>query len=395
MSCTSNNAHIPEILGALLVGSAVIMLHPQGNKDIIYISNVLQQKQVSYMQTVPEYLKYILEFVLKYDCLKFNTLRKINIRNNINTIQSIEKLYNNLCKNVHMWTSYGSTETAIDFIYPLPNYKCIILDEFLQSVTTGQIGELFVRGAGTFAAYLGHNDLTKRVFVDIDHELFFRTGDLARMDNKGLLYYKAKKDHQSKLHGHYIDLSEIEQCLFEHTFVSACVVIILDDNCLVAYIQSSDIDENQLRERCQSRLPSHMIPSVFVILEQLPLNENGKIDRKLLPKHPLSAMMNVNQSNLLVLTPLEKSLRCIFSKVFNNELLDVNTPFGEIGGTSLNVLHMIRLIRYQIGVEIDPNLVFNYPSVRQLAHAIKPLLSLNDELSIISETSSSTVDLFV
>ncbi|CAF1537200.1 unnamed protein product [Adineta ricciae] len=340
MSCTSNNTHIPEILGALLVGSAVIMLHPQGDKDIIYISTVLQQKQVSYMQTAPEYLNYMLEFLLKYDCLKFNTLRKINIRNNINTIPSIEKLYNNLCKDVNMWNSYGSTETAIDFTYhfidindkkailpigyPLCNYKCIILDEFLQSVTTGQIGELFVRGAGTSAAYLGHNDLTTRVFVDIDHELFFRTGDLVRMDNKGLLYYRRNQDHQSKLHGHYIDLNEIEQCLFEHTLVSACVVFILHDTCLVAYIQSSNIDENQLREYCQSRLPPHMIPSVFVILEQLPFSQNGKIDRKLLPTPPLSAMTNVNQSDLLLLTPLENALRCIFSEVFKRE--SMSTP---------------------------------------------------------------------
>ncbi|CAF1439366.1 unnamed protein product [Adineta ricciae] len=409
MSCASNSIHIQEIIGTLIVGSAVIMLHPRGNKDVTYISNVLQQKQVSCMQTIPERFDSVLKFLLEYDCIKFNTLRNINIRNITSTIQSIKELCSNLFNNVHIWNSYSSTETMVDFLYhlidlndkksifsigyPFSNYKCIILDKYLQPITIGQIGELFVGSVDIFTAYLERNDLTTKVFIDIDNEVFYRTGDLVRRDNRGLLYYKGKKNRQTKFHGHDVDLNEIEQCLLEHISISASIVIILDDSCLTAYVQSSGIDENQLREYCESRLSYHMVPSVFVILEQLPLNENGKVDRELLPTPSLSAITNADQSDSMLLTPLEKDLQCIFSEVFDDELPNLNMSFTEMGGTSLNVLHMIYLIRQQLGIEIDATLVFNYPSIRQLAQVVKPLLSLDDESSIISKTSAAPVDL--
>ncbi|CAF4344581.1 unnamed protein product, partial [Adineta steineri] len=101
------------------------------------------------------------------------------------------------------------------------------------------------------------------------------------MDNNGLLHYHGRKDHQIKLHGQRIELGEIERCLLRAS-ISACVVIKWNDDHLVAYVQSSShINEEQLRQHCQYYLPPHMIPSFFIILDKLPLNANGKIDRKL------------------------------------------------------------------------------------------------------------------
>ncbi|CAF5181234.1 unnamed protein product, partial [Rotaria sp. Silwood1] len=110
----------------------------------------------------------------------------------------------------------------------------------------------------------------------------YRTGDLVRMDKSGLLHYQGRKDFQIKLHGQRIELGEIERCLL-NTSITACVVIKWDDDHLIAYVQGSDIDEEQLRKHCQSHLPPHMVPSLFIVLDKLPLNANGKIDRKHLP----------------------------------------------------------------------------------------------------------------
>ena len=109
------------------------------------------------------------------------------------------------------------------------------------------------------------------------------------MDKNGLLHYRGRKDHQIKLHGQRIELGEIERCLLD-TSISACVVIKWGDDHLVAYVQSSDVNEKQLRDHCQSHLPPHMIPSIFIILEKLPLNVNGKVDRKLLPSPDFSQL---------------------------------------------------------------------------------------------------------
>ena len=110
------------------------------------------------------------------------------------------------------------------------------MDDFLQSVVIRQEGELCVGGVGVFAGYCGHDELTAKALIEIDGILFYRTGDLIRMDNNGLLHFITRKDFQIKLHGQRIELGEIERCLFD-TSISGCVVIKWGDDHLVAYVQ--------------------------------------------------------------------------------------------------------------------------------------------------------------
>ncbi|CAF4320686.1 unnamed protein product, partial [Adineta steineri] len=174
------------------------------------------------------------------------------------------------------------------------------MNQYLQSSATAQEGELCVGGVGVFAGYLDRDDLTAKALVEIDGELYYRTGDLVTIDKNGLLYYQGRKDHQIKLHGQRIELGEIERCLLNITSISACVVMKWNDDYLVAYVQSSDINEQQLREHCQSHLPPHMVPSIFIILDKLPLNSNGKTDRKLLPSPHFSSVHLTNTIELFL-----------------------------------------------------------------------------------------------
>ncbi|CAF4277247.1 unnamed protein product, partial [Rotaria sordida] len=176
-----------------------------------------------------------------------------------------------------------------------------------------------------------------------------------------------------KLHGQRIELGEIEQCLL-NTLISACVVIKWDDDHLVSYVQSTNIDVEELRKHCQSHLPPHMIPSIFVVLEKLPINANGKIDRKLLPAPQFSLLTNIDQTDVIPLTPLEEHLQRIFSEAFHNESPNVNMPFGQLGGTSLDVIRALMLIQQEICTKVDVGLLFANPSIRQLARVIEPLL---------------------
>jgi non-ribosomal peptide synthetase-like protein len=264
----------------------------------------------------------------------------------------------------------------------MPNYQSVILDGFLQNVIINQEGELFVGGVGVFAGYLGRDDLTEKALIDIDGELFYRTGDLVRMDNNGLLHYQGRKDHQIKLHGQRIELGEIERCLLNKS-ISACVVIKWSDDHLVAYVQSSDVDEKQLREHCLSHLPPHMIPSIFIILDKLPLNANGKIDRKHLPIPQFSTITNTEPTESLPLTSLEEQLRGVFIEAFHIESPDIHMSFGQMGGTSLDAIRALWLIRQEVCTKIDAGLLFSNPSIRQLARVIEPLLIVHEDLSII------------
>ncbi len=236
---------------------------------------------------------------------------------------------------------------------PLPNYHCIIQDAYTQPVIIGQEGEVLMAGVGIFAGYLGRDDLTEKAIIEIDGELFYRTGDLVRMDNNGLLHYLGRKDYQIKLHGQRIELGEIERCLFQ-TSISACVVIKWGDDHLVSYVESSHMDERQLREHCRSHLPPHMIPSIFIVLEKLPLNTNGKIDRKCLPSPDLSSMTlsSARETN----TPrnqLEEHVHDVWCQVLRCDGQQISTTksFFTIGGHSLLFIELYH--RYQSIFDFD------------------------------------------
>jgi hypothetical protein len=229
---------------------------------------------------------------------------------------------------------------------PFSNYKCLVMDKFSQSVIIGQEGELVVGDVGVFAGYLQRADLTERARFEIDDELFYRTGDLVRLDNNGFLHYRGRKD-QIKLHGQRIELGEIERCLL-NTSITACVVIKWGDDHLIAYVQSSNIDEKQLREYCQLHLLPHMIPSIFIVLQQLPLNANGKVDRKLLPSPNLSSLTlsSPNEPN----TPnnqLEERVHDVWCQILRciGKQIPTTVNFFSIGGHSLLFIELYH--RYQ------------------------------------------------
>jgi arthrofactin-type cyclic lipopeptide synthetase C len=127
-----------------------------------------------------------------------------------------------------------------------------------------------------------------------------------------------------------------------------------------------------------------MIPSRFIILELLPLNENGTINRKLLPVSHCSSLPNANDINLTPLTPLEEKLQCIFSEVFDNESPNINMSFIQMGGKSLDAIRIRSLIRERIGIQIDASFIFTSSSIRQFARTIEALPLSDDKSSMKS-----------
>ena len=237
-----------------------------------------------------------------------------------------------------------------------------------------------MRGVGIFAGYLGNYDLTAKALIEIDSQLFYRTGDLVTMDNNGLLHYQGRKDHQIKLHGQRIELGEIERCLLNITSISACVVMKWNDDYLVAYVQSSHVTEEQLRQHCQSHLPPHMIPSIFIILDKLPLNPNGKIDRKLLPPPHFSSVHLTNNKQLLLPTnDIELSIHQIWCDIFKQNQISTDTNIFTIGGHSLLVMQLFH--QYKIEFHLETNTLsisnlFQHPTIIHHAQLIQQSINI-------------------
>ncbi|CAF4388527.1 unnamed protein product, partial [Adineta steineri] len=182
----------------------------------------------------------------------------------------------------------------------------------------------------------------------------------------GLLHYQGRKDHQIKLHGQRIELGEIERCLLSTISISACVVMKWKDDYLVAYVQSSDISEQELRQHCQSHLPPHMIPSMFIILDKLPLNPNGKIDRKQLPSpdFSLSTLLSSDKSDT-PLSQFEEHIHTIWCQVLHSNQNNISgtTSFFSVGGHSLLFIELYH--HYQSVFNFDTHSLSIAPFLQQ------------------------------
>ncbi|CAF3720968.1 unnamed protein product [Adineta steineri] len=377
------------------ISSAMVNKDVDGSVDMDQLSNVIVR---------PDNIAYIIFTSGSTGAPKANfndnplvTIRSLSIGGEIVTQKLIYHLKSYVEKTCYMWDVYGPAETTMLSTFYLidstsdhldvpigsllANYQCKIFDVYLQPVSIGKEGELCVGGVGVFAGYLGRNDLTARALVEIDGELFYRTGDLVRIDNNGLLHYQGRKDHQIKLHGQRVELGEIERCLLNITSISACVVMKWNDDYLVAYVQSSDINEQGLREHCQSHLPPHMIPSIFIILEKLPLNQNGKVDRKQLPSPDFSpsTFLSSDKSD----TPLnqfEERIHTIWCQVLHHNENQISTTisFFSAGGHSLLFIELYH--RYQSVFNFDAHslsigLFLQQPTIRQHAQLLQTLSS--------------------
>ncbi|CAF3869628.1 unnamed protein product [Adineta steineri] len=383
MTRCSFDIHVQEILGTLLVGGTLIMLQPGGTIDFDYLSEVLQKKQITYLHTVPSLLHSFFTSIEKSNSSNvLKHLRSLCSSGEPFSVPLIALIVKIGITNCITWNLYGPAEATIDCTVhrvdvindtqsisigrPLFNYRCIIMNQYLQSSAINQEGELFVGGVGVFVGYLGRDDLTVKALVEIDGQLFYRTGDLVRIDNNCLLHYQGRKDHQIKLHGQRIELGEIERCLLNITSISACVVLKWNDDYLVAYAQSSHMNEEQLRQHCQSHLPPHMIPSIFIILEKLPLNQNGKIDRKLLPSphYSSSTMSSLSELDKPV-NQMEKNVYDIWCQVLehNRRHISTTTNFLTIGGHSRLFIELYH--RYQSVFNFDAHTLSIVPFLQQ------------------------------
>ncbi|UJR06585.1 hypothetical protein I4U23_010869 [Adineta vaga] len=215
---------------------------------------------------------------------------------------------------------------------------------------------------------------------------FYRTGDLAKTNHNGRIYYQGRKDFQIKLHGQRIELGEIERCLLSITSISTCVVVKWGEDHLVAYVQSSVVSEKELHEYCQSHLPPHMIPSYFIILDKLPLNPNGKIDRKRLPS-PDSLVLSstkLNNTNDLVepTNKIESIIHHIWCDLLKQKQISTNTNIFSIGGHSLIIMQLLHHYKVEFRLEINSIAItdlFQHPTIIDHAKLIHQIL--NTELS--------------
>ncbi|RKI15222.1 non-ribosomal peptide synthetase [Corallococcus sp. AB030] len=290
---------------------------------------------------------------------------------------------------------YGPTECTVDATAcafdasasptigrPLSNVRAYVLDKSLRPVPVGVAGELFLGGEGVARGYLNRPDLTAERFIPdafsaIPGARLYRTGDVARWRADGMLDYLGRADFQVKVRGFRIELGEVEAALLKHPQVHAAVVLaredIPGDKRLVAYVVPTEGTDSApttdvLKDWLKQLLPEHMRPSTFLVLEALPLNANGKVDRKALP-----APQGTAQASTYVAprTPTEEQLAALFAQVLRVERVGIHDDFFALGGHSLLATQFVSRVRATFRVELPLRALFEAPTVAALAEGLR------------------------
>ncbi len=292
-----------------------------------------------------------------------------------------------------LWNMYGPTETTIwssvsevqkgdkpiTIGQPIGNTRLYILDRYLQPLPVGVVGELHIGGEGLAQGYLNQHQLTNEKFLpdhfsSIPGARMYKTGDRARYLPGGSIDILGRMDDQVKIHGHRVELGEIETVLMQHPFVREAVAITLTlgtgDKQLVAYFVYSDGQipgSGKLQDFVKQKLPAYMTPVAFIQLDHLPLTPNGKIDRKALPvpEHvrdlPGYAAPRNEEEEVLV---------SIWQNVLNIEQVGVHDNFFDLGGASIQSLQIVAHAN-MAGFRFSPEAIFEYQTIAELAEQIK------------------------
>jgi arthrofactin-type cyclic lipopeptide synthetase C len=262
---------------------------------------------------------------------------------------------------------------------PIANTQVYVLDAYQQPVPMGVTGELYIGGQGVALGYLNRAELTAEKFLcdpfsEMPGALLYRTGDLARWLAPGQLDCIGRNDDQVKIRGFRIELGEIENRLLNCPGINEAVVLARRDGQdsprLVAYYTAHDehLDSAELHAQMHARLPEYMVPTAWVQLDVLPLNNNGKVDRKALPAPTQEALLS--RAYEAPANPLEASLAQVWAGVLQVGQVGRYDNFFELGGHSLLAMRMLSQVRQQLGVELALADLFANPELAAVAEVL-------------------------
>lgn len=386
-----------EMYGALLHGGKLIVLTKIVAQDSEEFLNLLCNEKVTVLNQTPSaFYRLMDQMEKKGENCDLSNLRYVIFGGEALDFARLKIWFNKYQNNTQLINMYGITETTVHTTYrkitledtdymwkgspigkPLSDLKIAILDKDFNPVPFGVTGEMYVSGAGVARCYLNDKEKTDKVFLnglDIDNNKlrWYKTGDLARFNNKNELEYMGRVDEQVKIRGFRIELKEIEKVMLKHKDVKECIALVnvdnLGDKQIAAYIEFNEhIDNKELRQYAKKYLPDYMIPAYFIPIDEIPLTSNGKVDKKKLP------LPNSYRSEEFVeaSTKIEKELVEIWKSILGKDEIGITDNFFEIGGHSLKVIDLINQIEEKLDIKLKYINIFEMPTILELAELIE------------------------
>lgn len=274
-----------------------------------------------------------------------------------------------------IWSTAGLVEptSGIDIGTPLANTQLYVLDPQGRGVEPGFPGELWIGGDGLAAGYWDREELTSQRFVTglpaAPRQRLYRTGDRARFTSDGRLLHHGRLDNQVKLRGYRIELSEVETVLKAVDGVSAAVVVVRDDR-LVGYLVAepgAELKAADVKSAAAVSLPQYMVPGILVVLDELPLTANKKIDRNRLPEPTVSSDAAFEKPR----DATEITLARMWTEILGISQVGVHDDFLDVGGHSLLAVRLSAAVREEWDVEIPISVLLRHGTIAELAAIVR------------------------
>ncbi|MEB6044601.1 non-ribosomal peptide synthase/polyketide synthase [Staphylococcus pseudoxylosus] len=380
-----------EIFGFAMVGAQAVLLPSgeEGNPE--QITSLIQTSEATMVHFVPSMFNVFINYIkgtkqahlvssLRYVLASGEAL-KPELVNEFNE-------YIGGKNNTQLINLYGPTEATIDVTSfetysdvhytnipigkPIANTQAYILDEDNHVMGIGVSGELVIGGVNVTEGYLNRPELTQEKFVDnpFGEGKLYRTGDLARWNADGNISYSGRIDEQVKIRGYRIELGEIESVLRQNKAILDVAVItkpmVDGELAICVYIVSDQvIDFDTVKTELNHKLPDYMVPSYMTQIDELPVSSSGKLNKRALPEIKVEGKVYVAPE-----TETESMLASIFESVLNIDKVSTNDNFFEIGGHSLKAIGIINKIESEVGKRLPLKLVFESPTIAQLAKVV-------------------------
>lgn len=406
-----------DVIRALGTGGKLVLCKKEdfAQPDILY--HLMCAEQIEFAEFVPAVFRPFADYLERSQQTLLD-IKLLAVASDSWYMSEYQRFLKLLPASAKLINSYGMVECTIDstwfsseqlntteiFLnndatvpvgFNFPNVDTYVLSEQQQLQPLGVIGEIYVGGMGVAGGYIGLDLLNKERFLQnpfVENEKMYRTGDLGYRRADGSLVLLGRSDNQVKIRGQRVELAEIEACILRSPHIAKAVINVqkntIDQVILVAYlVVSEEFELTELKTNLSQWLPGYMIPSHYLVLAELPLNQNGKVDRKALP--PVATMTETATAEFQApATPTENVLATIWGEIFKGASISRVSDFFGLGGHSLTAVQMVAHIRKSVCENVSVQDIFNHTRLMELAARID---TLKNQSPNFTQTTSAPV----
>lgn len=363
-------------------GITVCMANEEEIHNPMALSKLILNNGVDMLTCTPSFLINIIDMPEMRSCLS-----RIKVFN-VGAEAFPESLYDKIMAlgtQAVVFNGYGPTETTIGCAFdqvtgekitigkPMANIRIVMIDRHRNLLPAGVPGELLIIGNGVGRGYVGKPEMTADKFIQFEGRKAYRSGDLAKWNHHGKIEFMGRMDNQVKLRGLRVELDEIENVMNQYPTVKSSVVLVKEKDSIQFlcgyFVAESQIDRQKLTCFMQKYLTPYMVPSVLMQLEELPLTNNGKVNKRALPEPEYTAE---NKNYVKPRTDLQQKLCQIFEMALGAEQIGIEDDFFENGGTSLSA-SKVAMKCMSAGLPVSYADLFDYKTPLSLERHIQEL----------------------